>query len=239
MQPKHPFANEGPVNHNLVRNPTLVQLPPDVHIQSIASGRSHAIALDQNGHVWHWANCWQPNRVYISTTKSPVKQITANWNHSTVLTTAGEVYLVPFPGIRPITINDPPVTIQRAVQEDDSAHQGNDHAFRSVQSYDQFVQIAGMEKSTLIISRLGRVFKFKTDKRNLFPTCPPSFFVELVPFGGTSTGSSIISISAQSRHFAVCTADKVLLGSQDDPPDSLPTELSAQGHEIYKVTFGE
>lgn len=233
MQPKHPFAREGPVNHSLVRNPTLVRLPPDVHIQSIASGRSHAIALDQNGRVWHWANCWQPNRVYISTTKARVKQVTASWNHSIILTTVGELYRVPFPGIRPITIDDQPVTIQHTQHSSAVSH----HQYVSVHPCDRFVQIAGMEKWTLVISRFGRVFKLKTDKRDWFSTDPASLFVELSEF--KCTQSPIIGISAQSRHFAVCTASKVLLGSQDDAPDSKPTVMSIQGHEIYKITFGE
>ncbi|KAI7847838.1 regulator of chromosome condensation 1/beta-lactamase-inhibitor protein II [Circinella umbellata] len=223
MQPKHPFTNSGMVSQTLVRKPTRVQFPSDVHITSIASGRSHGIALDTLGRVWHWSNCWQPKQVMVNKKTSTQKfiQITAHGNSSAILSTTGELFLVPFPNVsQPQTmIEDHPVTC----------------------SSSPFIQIAGTEKCTIALTQSGRVFKFWTERRDEFIRMPEKYTIELIHFNVPSTvvNKKSILLSAQFRHFAICSQGKVLMGQQEGDEQHVPQILDVVDHEICKVTFGD
>ncbi|KAI9275741.1 regulator of chromosome condensation 1/beta-lactamase-inhibitor protein II [Phascolomyces articulosus] len=231
MQPKHPFA-DSMTSQALVKKPTRVQLPPNVHIISIASGRCHAIALDTAGRVWHWANPWQTRQVLVprASTKKFI-QITAHWNSSAILSSTGELFLVPFPcaSHEQTILDDPPVT-----------HPSS-----------PFIQIAGTEKCTIALTQSGRVFKFRTERRDDFVTTPEKYTTELVHFNISPLNNNLttttnrksnrpgVFLSAQFRHFAICCQGKVLIGKQDGDDQHLPQILDAMNHEICKVTFGD
>ena len=234
MQPRHPFTNSGMTSQTLVRKPSRVQFPFNVHIVSIASGRSHAIALDTAGRVWHWGNCWQPRQVIATkATTQKFVQITAQWNSSAILSANGELFLVPFPSAshQQTIIEDSPVTCPTSL----------------------FVQIAGTEKCTIALTQSGRVFKFRTEQRDDFIRMPEKYTTELIHFN-VSFSSAVVNnsntfnhinkrkstlLSAQFRHFAICTQGKVLMGQQDGDEQHVPQILDVMNHDICKVAFGE
>lgn len=100
-----------------------------------------------------------------------------------------------------------------------------------------------MEKSTLALTRFGRLFKLVTHNEAQFVHSPASMTTELEAFGATEPELNDPNdkmhrfITAQFRNFAVYTLDgKVLLGHEsDEPPQVLPQLQS----DICKVSFGE
>lgn len=232
MQPRHPMVATGLPNHSLVKEPTQVRLPSNIRIQAIASGRMHAIALDQAGGIWHWANCWQPIPVHLKHATGHPIQVTAGSRSSTVLTSTGELFLIPFPfpTTKPVVVSDSPVTTNRLFND---LEQTGD---------DTFCQITALDKCTIAMSRSGRIFKFQTtlQEHERFVLYPASVAIELKPFHAALSesddqGASPV-LSGQFRHFAIRSKGKVLVGQQDDPADKDPIIL---GDSVCKVIFGE
>lgn len=103
---------------HLVNEPTEVNLPADVHVRTLSCGRSHAVALDREGRVWHWTNHTVVQPVVFPSNPTIV-QVTANWGYSTALSETGEIYLIPMPdyvrrvedALQPTRVELPPATL--------------------------------------------------------------------------------------------------------------------------------
>ncbi|CAO3596202.1 unnamed protein product [Absidia cylindrospora] len=248
----------------LVREPTLVQFPEGTQITAISAGRAHAVALAQDGSVWHWSNIWHPQRVYLPTTMDDqsVVQVTANWGYSSVLTDHGTLVVLPLPRMVPPTeplVRDllldseqtPVISLDALRQDDDMRrrhHQSSTESgqllARPVLEGDSIVQIAGMEHETLALSRFGRIYKI--DVNRVTPLlASASNVTDYIHFGAPSDRQEENHrshlqrfISASFHSFAVYTLDgQVRLGKHDDPYDQHPKILSNQG--TCKVSFGD
>lgn len=247
--------------------PERVELPGDLRVRSISCGRSHAIALGNDGSIWHWNNRWKPQRVRI-TNASRIVQVAANWGYSTVLTETGELFTVP----EPDPVSEEAAPLQETVVQSRGVSlrmMANDplSSIELKESDDKFVQvmssrrtkrkgveiimmkqsqIAGLEKCTIGLSRYGRVFKMSTENADNFIQEPGRLVVELPKFGATGyeyndriRGMQRF-ITGQFRNFAVYSADgKVLLGHQDEPATQDPQVLDELQGNICKVSFGE
>jgi SCF-associated factor 1 len=252
------------MGRRLVREPTLVEFPPNTHIVSISAGRSHAIALDENGNVWHWSNIWRPQRVYLpSDLENPtVVQVTANWGNSSVLTESGHLVVVPLPRMVPPSepadlpdlLLDSETTVVFGLDllhRDDTlqraqplASDDDKRLSRPVLEGDHIVQVAGMEHHTLALSRFGRIYRIDVSRAT--PSlATTSYVIEYLHFGAPATQQEDNQrshlhrfISASFHSFAVYTLDgQVMLGKHDDPYDHQPKVIS--NHGFCKVSFGE
>ncbi|KAI8088990.1 regulator of chromosome condensation 1/beta-lactamase-inhibitor protein II [Halteromyces radiatus] len=243
----------------LVREPSLVAFPENTHIVSISAGRSHAIALAQDGTVWHWSNIWTPQRVHLpsSLQNKVVVQVSANWGRSSILTENGELVVIPLPAmVSPaepsastdlILDDNVPVITLNSLRQDDELHRSYQQSStnllaRPVLKDDFIVQIAGMEHDTLALSRFGRVYKVDCSSADM-SRAPTSYVLEYIHFGAAQQEDNQRNhlhrfISASFHSFAVYTLDgQVLLGKHDDPFDQHPQILNHQG--ICKVSFGD
>ncbi|KAF7726336.1 hypothetical protein EC973_008916 [Apophysomyces ossiformis] len=226
-----------------VHEPAEIELPHDVHIRTLSCGRSHAIALAKDGSIWHWCNRWKPQRVVLRTDRpSPVVQVTANWGYSSILTKRGEIFLVPHPpnvasedeDVPVMEITDPGVGLAAIEIE------------RHGDPDDRFVQLAGMEKYTLALTRKGRIYKLYTNETEAFAITPATDAVELNHFGSHKTeinerGRKMQRfVSAAFKNFAVYTADgKVMLGQNDADANTVPKLMEELDRDICKVSFGD
>ncbi|KAI7884087.1 RCC1/BLIP-II [Lichtheimia hyalospora FSU 10163] len=238
----HPIFNVGAAR---IVDPIQVALPEDVKVKSMSCGRSHAIALAKDGSIWHWGNVWVPQRIRMN---AQVLQVTANWGYSTVLTIDGRVTIVPLPPnvqsedavLDDLTVSEENMIDLQAIENDARV---SHKEIKPIQPGDRIVQVAGMEKSTLALTRFGRLFKFSTHNQSQFVSSPASMTTELEEFGATEPEVNDPSdkmhrfITAQFRNFAMYTLDgKVLLGHESDEPPQVLPEL--QG-DICKVSFGD
>jgi SCF-associated factor 1 len=253
------------MGRRLVREPTLVEFPPNTHIVSISAGRSHAIALAENGNVWHWSNIWRPQRVSLPSTleNQTVVQVTANWGNSSILTESGHLVVVPLPRMVPPSepedlpdlLLDSETTVVFGLDylhRDDTLQRAHDQSLtsdegslaRPVLEGDHIVQIAGMEHHTLALSRFGRIYRIDVSRAT--PSlATTSYVIEYLHFGASSTQQEDNQrshlhrfITASFHSFAVYTLDgQVMLGKHDDPYDQQPKVISNQG--FCKVSFGE
>ncbi|KAI8367586.1 regulator of chromosome condensation 1/beta-lactamase-inhibitor protein II [Radiomyces spectabilis] len=234
-----------------VREPVQLVLPPETKIRAISCGRSHAIALDYRGEVWHWNNLWRPQQVLLPSSSKAV-QVTANWGYSSVLTEDGEIHVVPQPeliasfdetnAILPELVLDlPGVTLSTVIA---TSSLNTETAASSVAPDDSFVQLAGLEKYTLALTRLGRVFRLHTENRHMFTSSPLTdelvHFSASTPENNTRRGRMQRFVSGAFTNFAVYTADgQVMLGSQNKPPNQQPEIPPGLSHGICKVAFGD
>ncbi|ORY90476.1 regulator of chromosome condensation 1/beta-lactamase-inhibitor protein II [Syncephalastrum racemosum] len=229
----------------LVGSPTEVNLPADVQVRTLSCGRSHAVALDRSGRVWHWSNHKVVQPV-IFPSNPTIVQVTANWGQSTALSETGEIFLIPMPDyaneaeleLQPTQIQLPPATLAGISERMQFT--------RPIESGDKFVQIAGMEDTTLALSRHGRVFLLRTKVADDFAYAPATCTRELEAFSATTpevnsrTHGMQRFISAQFRRFAVYTSTgQVMLGGQNDAPDAPPQILDTLHHNVCKVSFGD
>ena len=110
--------------------------------------------------------------------------------------------------------------------------------------------MAGLEKSTLVLTRYGRVFKIWTEFGDPLALTPATLTTELSKYGATepelneregrNSRKMHRFVSAQFRNFAVYTADgRVALGHQDHTAETEPEVLDQLQHGICKVSFGE
>ncbi|KAI9314427.1 regulator of chromosome condensation 1/beta-lactamase-inhibitor protein II [Dichotomocladium elegans] len=240
--------NTAGIGRRRIAAPTEVRLPPDVQLRSISCGRSHTIGLARDGSVWQWSNLWVPQRIKVSL---PILQVTANWGYSTLLCMNGAIFIVPGPGpveseddsIDDYIVNDLPVTLQR-IQDD--MHAVGRHDLEPFSSLDKIVQVAGLENTTLCLTRFGRILRLATADAVEFVAAPAMRTTELHAFGATESEVNDPDqkmhrfITAQFRNFAVYTmGGKVLLGRQDMSPQEEPRALPALQHDICKVSFGD
>ncbi|CAO3643734.1 unnamed protein product [Cunninghamella echinulata] len=198
---------------DLVRQPTRVNLPEGVKIASISCGRSHAIALDRDGNVWHWKNIWQPQRVRISPSMInknndyTIIQVTANWSQSSILTNHGEIIIVPLPVTSTTTragdkegegelisedliLDETSVKVSLpSIAQDDQLYRSSSSSSsttklpRPILEGDTIVQIAGMESETLALSRFGRIYKINTSVAGALAFSPCQHTIEYIHFG--------------------------------------------------------
>lgn len=103
-----------------------------------------------------------------------------------------------------------------------------------------------MEKTTLALSRNGRVFLLRTKRADDFAYAPATYTKELEAFSAKTpevndrTHGMQRFITAQFRRFAVYTSTgQVMVGGQNDAPDTPPQVLDTLQHNICKVSFGE
>ncbi|KAI8341025.1 regulator of chromosome condensation 1/beta-lactamase-inhibitor protein II [Chlamydoabsidia padenii] len=241
----------------LVREPTLVEFPSNIHIVSISAGRSHAIALDQDGQVWHWSNIWRPQRVCLPS-GFQVVQVSANWGNSSILTETGDVVIVPLPQMVPPTEPDSlpdlvldnsntPIFNLDTLRRDDNLQRDSSMGkslARPVLEGDYIVQIAGMEHHTLALSRFGRIYQIDVSNATLL-MATTSYVIDYIHFGASLDQQEDNQrsrlhrfISASFHSFAVYTLDgQVFLGKHDGSYDQQPKVLSNQG--FCKVSFGD
>lgn len=224
----------------LIASPTRVELPEHIRIRSVSCGRSHAISLAQDGSVWHWNNLWAPQQVNIPT-EGTVIQVTANWGYSSVLTCRGELFIIP----QPANIRERPEAPQDPMEVHMPAVTLADLDLDTSQG-DKIVQVTGLEKCTIALTRTGRVIKIRTEPIVDFVASPAQNAVELCKFGATDPEDNDRSrrmyrfITGQFRNFAVYTSDgKALLGDQDADQDTEPRLFPELQRDICKVTFGE
>lgn len=224
MQPRHPLII--PPQQDLVRQPMCVRFPTQVRIRVIASGKLHAVALDQQGRLWHWANSWKPQQVHITKATGPITHITAHWNYSTALTAAGQVFLIPFP-----------VSPKSMVVTSEPIHKN-----------EQFVKVAGLDDASIALTRTGQVFKLHfaslQSQSHASSACDVtelkrfSYYLQLAGCGTLFDYQRAV-LSAQAQQFAICSQGKALLGHENSVADDEPQLLDTGGHDIQKVTFGK
>lgn len=224
MQPRHPLII--PPQQDLVRQPMCVRFPTQVRIRVIASGKLHAVALDHQGRLWHWANSWKPQEVHITKATGHITHITAHWNYSTALTATGQVFLIPFP-----------ISPKYMVVTSEPIHKN-----------EQFVKVAGLDDASIALTRTGQVFKLHfaslQSQSNDSSACDVT---ELKRFSyylqhascGTLFDYRRAVLSAQAQQFAICSQGKALLGHENSMADDEPQVLDTGGHDIQKVTFGK
>ncbi|KAI9484406.1 regulator of chromosome condensation 1/beta-lactamase-inhibitor protein II [Zychaea mexicana] len=231
----------------LVSEPTQVQLPSS--IQAISCGRSHTIALARDGDVWHWDNWQVVQRIRVA---KPIVQVAANWGYSSLLTSQGEILRINHPEsvtnegdtLSDLEITESGVTLQSV----EGNAKANSLPFKPIEKGDKIVQIAGLEKCTLALTRYGRVFKIHTENADELSVASASLTTELTKYGATQQelnergpGKKMHRfVSGQFRNFAVYTAQgSVLLGHQDHPPEQDPEVLEQLQHDVCKVSFGD
>ncbi|KAI9277305.1 regulator of chromosome condensation 1/beta-lactamase-inhibitor protein II [Phascolomyces articulosus] len=237
-----------------VPEPTQVQVPSK--IQAISCGRSHAIALGSDASVWHWNNYQIVQRILIEGDPTIV-QVAANWGYSSLITSQGKLVRVDIP---PISTNPEeslpdlviPATSGVTLQSIEANAKNNSVPLKPIEKGDKIVQIAGLEKCTLALTRYGRIFKIWTELADPLMLVPATLTTELTKYGATepeindrdATGNNKKMhrfVSSQFRNFAVYTASgSVLLGHQDETTaESEPEVLEQLQHDICKVTFGD
>ncbi|KAI8144748.1 regulator of chromosome condensation 1/beta-lactamase-inhibitor protein II [Fennellomyces sp. T-0311] len=231
----------------LVAEPAEVALPSGVSIQAISCGRSHAVALARDGTVWHWDNRWVVQQVHVAKT---IVQVAANWGYSSLLTSQGELLRLEHPQIvqndtdtlPDLHIDDAGLTLQSI----EANAKENSIEFKPIENGDKFVQIAGLEKCTLALTRYGRVFKISTENAFHLHGASASLTTELVKFGAKEKENNVRNakmyrfVSGQFRNFAVYTADgQTLLGHQDEGPEKDPEVLEQLQQDVCKVSFGD
>lgn len=188
MQPRNPLTGHGEETTFGV-----VHLPSNIRIISLASGRSHAIALDEGGRVWHWSNRWQPMLVKSPAGSATMIQITACAFYSAALSTTGDLYTISYP-----IINSTPSVNHVSMP-------------LLLHSCDRIIQIAGMDSAILVLTAHGRLFRVSTP-------CNNPHIQELLGFSTLLNGSNRLSINAHQHWFAIVdhTESKMILGNQKD-----------------------
>lgn len=186
MQPRNPLTGHGDEKATF----GVVHLPSNIRITSLASGRSHAIALDEGGRVWHWSNRWQPMLVK-STGSAPIIQITACAFYSAALSRTGDLYIISYP-----IINSTPNVNHISMP-------------LLLHSCDRVIQIAGMDSAILVLTDHGRLFRVSTPRNH-------DDIQELLGFSTTLNGNNRLSITAHHHWFAIVnhTENKIILGDQ-------------------------
>lgn len=165
----------------------IVHLPSNIRIRALASGRSHAVALDESGRVWHWSNRWQPMLVK-NLGFAPIVQITACVHHSIALSATGDLYIISYPIINStIHVHQIPIPL--------------------LHHDDRIIQIAGMDSAILVLTALGRLFRVSTLGNHV---------QELLDFSNILNGNHQLSVTAHHHHFAIVdhTENKIILTNQ-------------------------
>ncbi|KAI7875772.1 RCC1/BLIP-II [Lichtheimia hyalospora FSU 10163] len=139
MQPRNPLARD-----DQEATPGIVHLPSNIRIIALASGRSHAIALDDSGKIWHWSNRWQPMLVKNI---ASVVQITACAHYSIALSSRGILYMINYPIINSTT------SVYRIPI--------------SLRPDDRIIQIAAMDSVILVLTARGRLFRVSIPKSHI------------------------------------------------------------------------
>lgn len=247
-----------------IKTPTLVGLPPNERMESVACGRSHAISVSTEGKVYHWNHLHKVQQILLPNTQSRVVQVSGNWGYSSLLTAAGEIFIVPQP--ENAEDHEPPIlsvealgygiTLQNYISDAQNMGIQVDSA-----PNDRFVQIAAMEKHTLALTMKGRVYRFETaqlieraDEEEELGRGPPRFLSNPAVTGGelvqyssrnqdnivSTDGSLTMFISAFFHNFAVYSLDgAVKLGTHETGPLQEPTTMEELDQDICKVTFGD
>ncbi|KAG1492446.1 hypothetical protein G6F46_006867 [Rhizopus delemar] len=224
-----------------IETPVMLQASiPDndkVKFASISSGRSHCIGLAQDGSVWHWSNCKVIQKVDLVSPKLVI-QVTANWSYSSILTDDGTVFIVPMPDdvTSPEMIPAPTLVTFCASSQ----------AILS-NSEDQIIQLAGLDKYTLALTKFGHVLKLATRNHAAFSASPEEFVIDLKHFGASEIemndrqGKMKRFITGAYESFAVYTdEDQVLLGSIHSNSQSRPMRLNGLDHQqVCKISFGD
>ncbi|OAD72764.1 hypothetical protein PHYBLDRAFT_187167 [Phycomyces blakesleeanus NRRL 1555(-)] len=217
----------GTLAFKIVSEPTLVNLPQDICITSLACGRSHAVAMERNPTVlWHWDNLWTPKKVVFV---DKLVQVSATWRGSLALTCKGVVCIVDLPT---------PTRSENEVHEQETLWQGvsfsldslredavrtqNNAVSEAIEEGDRIVQVAGLESSMIALSLFGKVFKIELRRLDELQNTPATYTTLLAPFSATSKelndrGNTVQRfVSGAFRQFAVYTTPgRVLLGNQD------------------------
>ncbi|CAO0803495.1 unnamed protein product [Mucor circinelloides] len=226
-----------------LRLPTLLQdtneTQQKVQFHSISSGRGHVIGLARDGSVWHWSNHIMLQRVDLSI-DDKVVQVAANWNYSSVLTSTGNIYIIPKPDlIIPSQVTTEPQPTQ-IVSSGISTMQ------LLPQHTDKIIQIAGLDGFTLALTEFGRILKIATLDQDALNNRPMQCVVELTHFSSTENehnsrqGAMHRFLTGAFNNFAVYTKEKVMLGTVDVTSDTEPTRLAElDNHDVCKVSFGD
>lgn len=165
-----------------------------------------------------------------------VVQVVANWSYSTLLTEQGTIYTVPKPDLVVASALDAEPT------PTDIVTAGLDASDFGL-SDDKIVQIAGLDKYTIALTRFGRVLKVGSEA---FTGSPMDHVAELVHFSSqqdeVNDRSRIMKrfITGSFNNFAVYTKEQVMLGNIDATRDTEPNRIpELDNQDICKVTFGE
>lgn len=209
----------------LIQPTPLVQT--NIQFKSISSGRGHVIGLAKDGSVWHWTNHLVIQKVNIDV---KIAQVAANWDHSSILSENGMIYIVSMPmliGFGDDLHVEPTEVVTRGIRAQDLGAECDDVV----------VQIAGLDGFTLALTRFGQVFKLNTTTLES---------VRLVHFGSVkneyNSRNGVMNrfITGAFRNFAVYTKESVMLGTIHADKGTLPNRIQElENHEIVKVTFGE
>jgi SCF-associated factor 1 len=233
-------------------------------MESVSCGRSHAISLSSEGNVYHWNHIEKIQKILLPNTTSRVIQVSANWGYSSLLTVAGEIFVVPQPenaedDESPILTVDAPgygVTLQNYISDAQNMGKQVNSA-----SDDCFVQIASMESHTLALTKKGKIYSFRTgdlierqgEREDLrpgsprFASNPAATGGELIHYSSPnqadiidSDGNLTMFISAFFHSFAVYSLNgAVKLGTHETGLEQQPTTMDELDQNICKVTFGD
>jgi alpha-tubulin suppressor-like RCC1 family protein len=225
-----------------VRKAQKLGLPdPNIRFSSVSSGRRHAIGLCKDGSVYHWTNCERIQKIDLPVLE--VAQVSANWEHSSILTKDGQVFSIPRPDfIRPSAVDRevPHTVINNELGVNFQSLLVDRNVFENPDpnDRDEFVQIAGILGQTIALTKNGRVLKLSTEDALGFSTNPTQHAIELTRF--SSNGNNKF-VAGNHHSFGVCTSDgKVLLGHVDSQRDTPPTTFTEfDGHNVCKMSFGE
>ncbi|KAL0082502.1 regulator of chromosome condensation 1/beta-lactamase-inhibitor protein II [Phycomyces blakesleeanus] len=229
----------GTLAFKIVSEPTLVNLPQDICITSLACGRSHAVAMERNPTVlWHWDNLWTPKKVVFV---DKLVQVSATWRGSLALTCKGVVCIVDLPT---------PTRSENEVHEQETLWQGNNAVSEAIEEGDRIVQVAGLESSMIALSLFGKVFKIELRRLDELQNTPATYTTLLAPFSATSKelndrGNTVQRfVSGAFRQFAVYTTPgRVLLGvrrtSRARTSENSNVKIHWIGSNICNVSFGD
>ncbi|KAI8353286.1 regulator of chromosome condensation 1/beta-lactamase-inhibitor protein II [Choanephora cucurbitarum] len=233
----------GYVQHRHYKLPTELQAnnhtQPKIKFRAISSGRSHVIGLAKDNTVYHWTN---PNVLQPVELDSCVVQVVANWSYSSLLTAQGELYLVPEPDIVSLTEENKPIEPTQILASAVCLQ----HILPDADPEDQLVQLAGLDRFTLALTRHGLVLKLETGDATAFSQSPKDHVTVLDHFSSQEQevndrgGIMKRFITGSFHNFAVYTKDRVMLGTidaQKETEPDCPEELVDQ--DICKVSFGD
>ncbi|KAI9314827.1 regulator of chromosome condensation 1/beta-lactamase-inhibitor protein II [Dichotomocladium elegans] len=220
MRPRSPFRAiwTSCVDSPVVPIPRRVKFPSHVRIHMLSSGRSHVVALDSAGRVWHWSNCRRPQPVPGCRASS----VTATWRLSAILLKDGRLWMIPYPSIGDSDSSASPSTREKQPIE---IHVINDN------DDDKILYIAGMAAGVIVLTQKGRVFHVSHCS---YRAC------EHERASAALAGRQLIALTSQHDQYAVVCDTVTVIGRMDGEEIRL-LDIAAEDEDdaIQKIAFGD